>query len=81
MSRQLHPASLQTADPPAWHARRQHRCSCAGRGRGDREENVTGIELQLDFAVFEDGLSVGPDLSNQVENMTADLAQKRSRGL
>ena len=54
----------------------------AFRGRGARsngpEEQVTGIELQLDFVVFEDGLCVGPDEANLFENLTADLEQRRS---
>jgi hypothetical protein len=53
----------------------------AGSGsmlRRGRQEKVAGIELDLDFVIFEDGLCVGPDDFGLFENLAQDLKRQRN---
>lgn len=48
-----------------------------GGNRLEASEDVIEIELSLDVAIFENGLSVGPDESGLFGNITRDLARQR----
>jgi hypothetical protein len=49
-----------------------------GRLRKRAADPITAIELCLDFAILEDGLSVGPDESELFESLTQSLELLRS---
>lgn len=49
-----------------------------GMRRSDGNKQLLSIELQLDVAVFDDGLCAGPDESHFFESITGELHQRRT---
>jgi hypothetical protein len=56
--------------------------SGSGRGgrapRGDGTDDVAAVELELDAAIFEDGLCVGPDQLGLRESLTEQMQRQRN---